>query len=142
MKFCSFYIPEWNSHVNRNFFIPGQVSSQDEISSRLHVNALLVIPDQTSVQAGDMILLSWREWWDDITELGWLTLCSPPQAESGCMLEDFSYWGDGCEFLLFNVNLIDLFLAEHYKSDFSNYADDTLPITVGVHFLKLYQTWR
>ena len=27
--------------------------------------------------------------------------------------------------LLFNINLIDLFLAEHYKSDFSNYADDT-----------------
>ena len=24
--------------------------------------------------------------------------------------------------LLFHVNLIDLFLAEHYKSDFSNYA--------------------
>ena len=29
--------------------------------------------------------------------------------------------------LLFNVNLIDFFLAEHYKLDFSNYADDTTP---------------
>ena len=29
--------------------------------------------------------------------------------------------------LLFNVYLIDLFLAEHYKSDFSNYADGTTP---------------
>ena len=29
--------------------------------------------------------------------------------------------------MLFNVNLIDLFLAEQYKSDFSNYADDSTP---------------
>ena len=36
------FIPEWNSRVNRNFFIQGRVSSQDEISSRLHVNALLI----------------------------------------------------------------------------------------------------
>ena len=52
------------------------------------------------------------------------------------MLEDFSYWGGGCEFLLFNVNLIDLFLAEHYKSDFSNYADDTTPYNCGSAFFK------
>ena len=44
--------------------------------------------------------------------------------------------------LLFNVNLIDLFIAEHYKLDFSNYASTTLPTNVGVHFFKLYQTWR
>ena len=36
------FIPGWNSRVNRNFFIPGRVSSRDEISSRLHVNALLI----------------------------------------------------------------------------------------------------
>ena len=29
--------------------------------------------------------------------------------------------------LLLNVNLIDLFLAEHYTLDFSNYADDITP---------------
>ena len=29
--------------------------------------------------------------------------------------------------LLFKVNLIDLTLADHYKSDFYNYADDTTP---------------
>ena len=29
--------------------------------------------------------------------------------------------------LLFNVNLVDLFLLGHYKSDFSNYAGDTTP---------------
>ena len=29
--------------------------------------------------------------------------------------------------LLFNINIIDLFLIEHYRSDFSNYADDTTP---------------
>ena len=29
--------------------------------------------------------------------------------------------------LLFNVNLIDLFLAEHYKSEFSDYTNDTTP---------------
>ena len=34
------FIPGWNSRVNRNFFIPGRVSSCDEISSRVHVNAL------------------------------------------------------------------------------------------------------
>ena len=33
--------------------------------------------------------------------------------------------------LLLNVNLIDLFLAQHYKSDFSNYADDTTPYNCG-----------
>ena len=27
--------------------------------------------------------------------------------------------------MLFNVDLIDFFLAEHYKLDFSNYTDDT-----------------
>ena len=29
--------------------------------------------------------------------------------------------------LLSDINLTDLFLAEHYKSDFSDYADDTTP---------------
>ena len=29
--------------------------------------------------------------------------------------------------LLFKVNLIDFTLADHYKSDFYNYADDTTP---------------
>ena len=32
---------------------------------------------------------------------------------------------------LFNVNLIDQFLAEHYKSDFSNYTDNTTPCNRG-----------
>ena len=44
--------------------------------------------------------------------------------------------------LLFNVNIIDLFLVEHYRSDFSNYADDTTRIIVGTHFWKLYQTLK
>ena len=44
-----------------------------------------------------MTLLSWREWWEDVTKLGWLTSCSPPQAENGCLLEDCPYWGGGCE---------------------------------------------
>ena len=26
--------------------------------------------------------------------------------------------------LLFNINIIDFFLIEHYRSNFSNYADD------------------
>ena len=38
--------------------------------------------------------------------------------------------------LLFNVNLIDLFLATHYKSDFSNYADDTTPYNCGSIFFE------
>ena len=58
---------------------------------------ILVMPGQTSAWAGDVTLLSWREWWEDITELGWLTLCSPPQAENGCMFEDCLYWGGGCQ---------------------------------------------
>ena len=37
------FIPGWNSHVNRNFFIPRWVSFWDEVSSLLHVNALWVI---------------------------------------------------------------------------------------------------
>ena len=36
------FIPGWNSRVNRNFFLPGRVSSQDEISSQLHVNTHLL----------------------------------------------------------------------------------------------------
>ena len=42
--------------------------------------------------------------------------------------------------LLFNVNLIDLFLAEHYNSLIMQTTP--LLITVGPHFRKLYQTWR
>ena len=36
------FIPGLNSRVNIIFFLPGQVSSQDEISSRLHVNTHLL----------------------------------------------------------------------------------------------------
>ena len=38
--------------------------------------------------------------------------------------------------LLFNVNLIDLFLAKHYKSDFSNYADNTARYNCGSAFFE------
>ena len=38
--------------------------------------------------------------------------------------------------MLFNVNLIDLFLVEHYKSDFSNNADDTTPNNCGSTFFE------
>ena len=39
--------------------------------------------------------------------------------------------------LLFNTNIIDLFLIEHYRSDFSNYADDTTPYNCGNTFLEV-----
>ena len=39
--------------------------------------------------------------------------------------------------LLFNVNIIDLFLIEHYRSDFTNYADDTTPYNCGNTFLEV-----
>ena len=39
--------------------------------------------------------------------------------------------------LLFNINIIDLFLIEHYRSDFSNYADDTIPYNCGNTFLEV-----
>ena len=39
--------------------------------------------------------------------------------------------------LLFNINTIDLFLIEHYRSDFSNYADDTNPYNWGNTFLEV-----
>ena len=58
---------------------------------------ILVISNQTFVRVGDVTLLSWREWWEDITDVGWLTLCSPPQGENGCMLEDCPYWVGSCE---------------------------------------------
>ena len=63
----------------------------------LGTKEILVIAGQTSVWAGNVTLLSWREWWEDVTELCWLTLCSPPQAENGCMFEDSPYWSGGCE---------------------------------------------
>ena len=39
--------------------------------------------------------------------------------------------------LLFNINIIDLFLIEHYRSDFSNYADDTFPYDYGNTFVQV-----
>ena len=39
--------------------------------------------------------------------------------------------------LLFNINIIDLFLIEHYRSDFSSYADDTTPYNCGNTFLEV-----
>ena len=50
--------------------------------------------------------------------------------------------GSILEPLLFNINIIDLFLIERYKSDFSSYADDTTHIIVGTYFWKLYQTLK
>ena len=44
--------------------------------------------------------------------------------------------------LLFNINLIDLFLAEHINRTFLFTQTTQLLITVGAHFWKLYQTWR
>ena len=38
--------------------------------------------------------------------------------------------------LLFNINIIDLLIIEQYKSDFSNYADDTAPYNCGKTFLE------
>ena len=38
--------------------------------------------------------------------------------------------------LSFNVNLIDHFLAEHCKSNFSNYTDDTTPYNYRKTFLE------
>ena len=64
---------------------------------KLSTIEILFILGQTSVRAGDVTLLSWRKWLEDITELGWLTLYSPPQAENGCILEDCPYWGGGCK---------------------------------------------
>ena len=54
-------------------------------------------PWPNTVRAGHVTLLSWREWWENITNLGWLTLCSPPQVENDCMLQDCPYWGSRCE---------------------------------------------
>lgn len=39
--------------------------------------------------------------------------------------------------LLFNINVTDLFLIEHYRSDFSNYTDDTNPHNCGATFLEV-----
>ena len=38
--------------------------------------------------------------------------------------------------LKFNLNLTDIFLTEHYKSDFSPYADDTTPYNRRSTFLE------
>ena len=70
---------------------------RSELWHELSTIEILVTPFQTSVRAGDVALLSWHKWWEDIIELGWLILCSPPQAENGWMLEDCPYWGGGWE---------------------------------------------
>ena len=38
--------------------------------------------------------------------------------------------------LLFNINLMDLLLAKNYKSDFSNYTEDTTPYNCWSTFLE------
>ena len=38
--------------------------------------------------------------------------------------------------MLFNINIIDFFLIEQYKSDFSDCADDTAPYNCGNTFLE------
>ena len=67
------------------------------LSHELATIEIFVISDQTSVRAGDVTLLSWREWWEDIMDVGWLTLCSPSQVENGCLFEDCPYWAGSCE---------------------------------------------
>ena len=39
--------------------------------------------------------------------------------------------------LLFNINIIDLFLIEHYRSDYSSYADDTTTYNCENTFLEI-----
>ena len=39
--------------------------------------------------------------------------------------------------LLFNISIIDLFLIEHHRSDFSSYADDTTPYNCWNTFLEV-----
>ena len=39
--------------------------------------------------------------------------------------------------LLFNIKIIDRFLIEHYRSDFSSYADRTTPYNCGNTFLEV-----
>ena len=39
--------------------------------------------------------------------------------------------------VLFNINIIDLFLIEHYRSDFSSYPDDTTQYNCGNTFLEV-----
>ena len=39
--------------------------------------------------------------------------------------------------LLFNINIIDLFLIEHYRSYFSSYVDHTTPYNCGNTFLEI-----
>ena len=39
--------------------------------------------------------------------------------------------------LLFNTNIIGLFLTEHYKSEFSKYASDTIPYNYANIFLEI-----
>ena len=42
--------------------------------------------------------------------------------------------------LLFNINLVDLFLIGHYKSDFEIMQMTPPHIVLVIHFWRLYQT--
>ena len=93
-----FKVPLWKNDYLR-FVIQSEFTARygSGLWHELGTIEILVIPGQTSVRAGHVTLLSWREWWEDITNLGWLTLCSPPQVENDCMLENCPYWGSRCE---------------------------------------------
>ena len=96
---------------------------------------ILVIPGQTSVRTGDVTLLSWCKWWEDITELGWLALCSPLQAENGYMLEDCPYCDSGCE--LFKD--IFFFFYSLFKVDIQNYVI-VISLTTVLHLHRSQAT--
>ena len=93
-----FKVPLWKNDYHR-FCIQSKFTGwyRSGLWHELGTIEILVIAGQISVQAGDVTLLSWRKRCEDITELGWLTLCSPPLAENSWILADCPYWDCGCE---------------------------------------------
>ena len=93
-----FKVPLWKNDYHR-FCIQSKFTGwyRSGFWHELGTIEILVIAGQISAQAGDVTLPSWRKRCEGITELGWLTLCSPPLAENSWILADCPYWDCGCE---------------------------------------------
>ena len=94
---------------------------------------ILVISNQTSVRVGDVTLLSWREWWEDITDVGWLTLCSPPHTETAQarFLKKLTT-------VPFSLHVCDLFLLHLHGTQATSIPFQCFPL-IGVQISCLAQ---
>ena len=107
---------------------------------RIRALAWTDIPGQTSVRAGDVALLSWREWWEE----GWLTLCSFPKEKKAACLKIAHTGAADASFLKtlttvpFSIHVGDLFLLHLHGTKATSVPIQRFPL-IGVKISCLAQ---